>query len=515
MFHDINGNRDLEENEPGIADVAVSNGVDVVLTDETGHYELPISEDAIVFVIKPRDWMTPLNEHHLPVFHYIHKPGGSPKHFKYRGVSPTGPLPTRVNFPLYPEESTHQFKAVFFGDPQPYNIEQVDFVAEDIVGELIGREDLEFGMTLGDIVGDDLELFSPLNQAVAQIGIPWYNVLGNHDMNFEATRDELSDETYERVYGPATYAFVYGEVHFIVVDDVIHKNRNGERSYVGGLRPDQLAFVRNYLSTVSRDDLIVLTMHIPLTMHGETFRQSDQKALFDLLKAFPHTLSISAHTHVQEHKFFGADSTDWSQPQPHHHFNVGTTSGSWWQGMRNELDVPHTMMRDGTPNGYSIIEFKGTEYLIDWKVAGSPESHRMNIHLPRGVEANSEAEVLLTVNYFNGSEKTKVYYRMAGEDDWQQMEKVMQPDPYYMKLKAKWDAIKKLELEKRWQADSSLQVKFPGRKLPNPQICTHLWQSKLGNDLPVGRHLIEVRVIDRRGRIFTDWHTVRVKASTE
>jgi hypothetical protein len=246
-------------------------------------------------------------------------------------------------------------------------------------------------------------------------------------------------------------------------------------------------------------------------MHGESFRQSDQKALFDLLKEFPHTLSISAHTHVQDHKFFGADSTDWSQPQPHHHFNVGTTSGSWWQGMRNELDVPHTMMRDGTPNGYSLIEFKGTEYLIDWKVSGSPESHRMNIHVPRDIEANSNEEVLLTVNYFNGSEKTRVYYRMAGDDAWQQMQKVMKPDPYYLKLKAKWDAIKKLEMEKRWKADSTIQVKFPGRKLPQPQNCTHLWQVELGSDWPAGRHLIEVRVIDRRGRIFTDWHTMRVR----
>ena len=53
-----------------------------------------------------------------------------------------------------------------FGDPQPYNIDQVDFLAEDIVAELIGRDDLEFGMTMGDIVGDNLNLFSPLNQAV-------------------------------------------------------------------------------------------------------------------------------------------------------------------------------------------------------------------------------------------------------------------------------------------------------------------------------------------------------------
>jgi hypothetical protein len=101
------------------------------------------------------------------------------------------------------------FKIAVFGDTQPYNIEQVDFIAEDIVPELAGRNDIAFGLTMGDIVGDDLSLFEPLNQTIAKIGLPWYNVMGNHDINYMSPNDELSDETYERVYGPATYAFEY------------------------------------------------------------------------------------------------------------------------------------------------------------------------------------------------------------------------------------------------------------------------------------------------------------------
>ena len=37
---------------------------------------------------------------------------------------------------------------------------------------------------------------------MATVGIPWYNVHGNHDMNFLATDDRYADETFERVYGP-------------------------------------------------------------------------------------------------------------------------------------------------------------------------------------------------------------------------------------------------------------------------------------------------------------------------
>ncbi len=514
VFNDNNKNQVMDEEEQGIPGVAVSNGREVVITDRDGRYGLPVSDDAIIFVIKPNGWMTPVNEVNLPQFYYIHKPGGSPSDFKYKGVAPTGELPEEINFPLYQETGTSNYKMVVFGDPQPYSADEVDYVAEDIVHELIGSDDLEFGMTMGDIVGDSLPLFNPLNRAVALIGIPWYNVMGNHDINFEASRDELSDETFERVFGPSTYAFVYGDVHFIVVDDIIYPRNPEEGGYVGGLRPEQLTFVGNYLKAVPKDDLVVLTMHIPLEEHGDSFRQSDQKKLFELLKDHPHTLSISAHTHVLENKFFHADSTNWSQPQPHHHFNVGTTSGSWWNGMKGETDIPHTMMRDGTPNGYSIIQFNGVEYIIDWKVAGSPADHQMNIHTPRRIVAGSGTDPKLTVNFFNGSERTVVEYRVFGEQEWRPMKKVNKPDPYYVKLAERWEHFEKLGLVEQWNNDPELADEpLPGRDLPRPRESSHIWEASIGTDWPVGRVAFEIRVKDMYGRTFTDYHSVRIVGS--
>lgn len=511
VFHDLNENLLRDDSEPGIAGVAVSNGTDIVHTNEEGAYELPVSNDAIIFVVKPKDWITPLDEDFLPQFYYLHKPEGYPQGYKYKATEATGALPALINFPLYPENSSAEFKMVVFGDPQPYNIDQVDFFAEDIVTELIGRTDLEFGITMGDIVGDDLKLFSPLNQAVSKIGIPWHNVLGNHDINYMAPNDRLSSATYESVYGPATYAFVYGDVHFIVLDNVIHEDRAGSRSYVGGLRPDQLEFVTNYLQIVSKEDLIVLNMHIPLVQHGESFRKSDQKKLFDLLKEFPNTLSISAHTHVQENKLFYKDSSDWQREVPHHHFNVGTTSGSWWNGMRNEKDVPHTTMRDGTPNGYSFITFKGADYIIDWKVAGSPSDYQMNVHVPRGIVANSADTTLLTVNFFNGSEQSELSYRVKGETDWKPMHKVRKPDPYYVLLGKRWEKFRKMGFRAQWAADTTVDLAQIG-VLPRPVNSAHLWEANIGTNWPVGRHIIEVKARDRYGRTHSAFHMMRVVA---
>ena len=511
VYHDINGNNTMDNNEPGIPNVYVSNGVEIVKTDKNGKYSIPVSEDAIIFVIKPRDWMTPLNELNLPQFYYIHKPYGSPNNFTFKGVDATGPLPKNINFPLYAERGNSDFKMIVFGDPQPYNLEEVDFFSENIISELVGIKGVEFGMTMGDIVGDNLDLLKPINQAVSKIGVPWYNVLGNHDVNFQADRDELSDETFERIYGPPNYAFVYGDVHFIVVDNVIMNDPVGDRGYIGGLRPDQIEFVRNYLKLVSRDDLIVLTMHIPLVQH-ERFRESDQKELFSLLSEFPNTLSISAHSHTQNNTFFHEESSHWIGEVPHHHFNVGTTSGNWWNGLRDENDIPLNMMRDGTPNGYSFITFNGTNYIIDWKVSGKPDDYKMNIHTPRGIKVDSSSSTLLTVNFFNGSEQSELSFRVLGETELKKMEKVSSKDPFYSLIYERFENFNSLKIKELWQKDPELKNKsYPLiKRMYEANNSTHLWQSKIGKSLSEGIHIIEVNAKDRYGRLFTDYHSIRI-----
>lgn len=511
VYHDENQNRTRDAGEDGIEGISVSNGREIATTDDDGRYELPVDDDDILFVVKPRGWMTPVDHHNLPQFYYIHKPNGSPD-TEYPGVAPTGPLPEEVNFPLYQREGVTSYWSLIFGDPQPYNIRQIDYLANDVVRELVGIDSVQFGMTMGDIVGDSLALFDELNSTVAQIGIPWYNVPGNHDINYDVEADTLSDETFERVYGPATYAFVYGNAHFVVIDDVIYPD-NGS-SYVGGLRGDQIEFLDNYLETVPEDELVVLTMHIPLVKHGDSFRSSDQRKLFELLQDHPHTLSISAHTHVQEHKFFGQDSPGWKQSQPHHHFNVGTTSGSWWNGWKTETGIPHTMMRDGTPNGYAFLKIDDNEYEINWKVAGKPASYQMNIHTPTPVVAGQENT--LTVNFFNGSERTEVEYRIDDHSHWHPMEKTEAVDPYYKALDRRWQQLDELAFTDQWESHSVLQTfEIPGTDLPGPNASTHLWTTSLPQDLTPGRHRVEVRVTDMYGRTVTDHHLFRVERSAD
>src|SRR5690606_37124363 len=99
----------------------------------------------------------------------------------------------------------------------------------------------------GDVVFDDLNVFEPLNRVIAMIGIPWYNVIGNHDINYDSHDDHHSTETWQRHYGPAYYSFDFGPAHFLALDDVKWSIPNGEKrgKYVGGFGPKQLEFIKN------------------------------------------------------------------------------------------------------------------------------------------------------------------------------------------------------------------------------------------------------------------------------
>ncbi|HNU78726.1 MAG TPA: metallophosphoesterase N-terminal domain-containing protein, partial [Prolixibacteraceae bacterium] len=56
VYEDLNRNGKKERREKAIPGVAVSNGTEVVLTGSKGEYSLPVGDDNIIFVIKPRDY---------------------------------------------------------------------------------------------------------------------------------------------------------------------------------------------------------------------------------------------------------------------------------------------------------------------------------------------------------------------------------------------------------------------------------------------------------------------------
>ncbi|MGS2741772.1 calcineurin-like phosphoesterase C-terminal domain-containing protein [Sinomicrobium sp. M5D2P17] len=483
VFNDSNKNGRKDSGEKGIATVPVTNGIEVALTGPEGKYELPVGDDNIISVIKPAGYTVPVNDNNLPEFYYIHKPGGSPD-LKFMGVAPTGKLPRSVDFALHAVEEPLEFTTLVFGDPQPYTPEEVDYFARGVVSEVEGIEGISFGLSLGDLVGNDLALFNPYIEAVRKVGLPWYNVMGNHDMNFDVQDDKLSDETYEAHFGPNNYAFNYGKVHFIILDDIIYPDPRDDKGYWGGFRKDQLDFVENDLKYVPKDHLVVLAFHIPLSEPGgDAFIDEDRERLFNLLKEYPYTLSLSAHTHIQKQDFF-TEKEGWKGENPHHEYNVGTTSGDWYSGKLNDEGIPVSTMRDGTPKGYAFIRFNGNQYEVDYKVAGRSEDYQMEIFAPKVVAKGRRTQAGIYVNFFMGNAGDTVEYRIDN-GNWKPMLFLEEADPSYVRQVYEWDTSDSL---------------FTGRRSSNPINSTHLWKGNIPTKLETGRHNIEVRATDMFGK---------------
>ncbi|MFP6584798.1 MAG: calcineurin-like phosphoesterase family protein [Candidatus Hydrogenedentota bacterium] len=484
VFHDKNGNGESNGGEDRLAGVAVSNGVDVVQTDLKGRYEIPVTEDTIVFVVKPSGWRTPQSDTGISRFYYNHKPAGSPRlEAKYPTIEPTGKLPRHIDFPLYPQKEPDTFKMIAFGDTQPRNQQEVDYIAHDVVQELVGFE-AAFGITLGDVVFNNLSLYKPLEQLLATIGVPWYNVHGNHDLNLKSPDDANSDETWEYYYGPSYYSFDYGQVHFVNLDDIAW---NGE-GYHGELGANQLAFLKNDLALVPKDKLVVLMMHIPLTSID------DKEAVYDILDGHPNNFSISAHWHRQAH-YFVDEEGGWKGEGEHHHLVHATVCGSWWSGVVDENGIPHATMADGAPNGYSIVTFSGSDYSIRFKAARRSADHQMNIYAPEVIQSADASNTQIVANVFAGSERSTVEMRLGESGDWTKMVLTPMADPYYAKMKA---------LE-------PLMPKEAGRTLPNTANSTHIWTANLSGTPPPGLHLIHVRTTDMFGQTYTDQRSIRVE----
>lgn len=500
VFEDANKNLNRESKEKGIANVAVSNGAQVVLTDQSGRYSLPVEDGQTIFVIKPSGYMTALNENNLPQYYYQYKPKGSPADFKYKGTAPTGALPKELNFALNKQNESKDFDILVFGDPQPYNKKELDYFKRSIVNEVKGnKKNAMFGISLGDLVGNDLSLQKPYTDVMKEVGLPWYNVMGNHDMNYEAKEDQFSDETFELNFGPANYSFNYGNVHFMILDDILYPDPRDGNGYWGGFREDQLKFIENDLKLVDKNKLVVVSFHIPLNHTNEdNFRNADRQKLFDALAPFQNALLLSAHTHIQQQIFYGKPQ-GWNGAKDLHEYNAGTTCGDWWSGTADNIGLPTSTMRDGTAKGYSFISFNDNQYKVKYKTAGQPDDYQIKLYVPKLIPHPSKTSAKVLANFFMGSKNDKVEYRIDG-DAWKPMEYNETIDPNFAMDVYKWDTT---------------DTMMPGRRPSNPESSKHIWVGGFTNKLTLGKHKVDVRATDMYGNQFSASDDFEVKEAVQ
>jgi hypothetical protein len=483
VFHDI-GKTGVYN--PGVdkplEGIAVSNGRDIVITDHLGRYSLDVDDHTIIFLIKPQNWSVPVDDLQIPRFYYIHNTKGAAGQ-KFKGLDPTPPLPEYVNFPLYPGDEPDQFDVIVFADTQSRNEKELHYLAKDAIEELAGS-DAAFGVTLGDLVFDNLDLFEPTNQIVAQIGIPWRHMIGNHDLDFSADNNTAARGAYYKHYGPSYYSFEYGPAHFIVLDNArfMIRESDNHRYYRPELDDNQLKFVENELSRIDKNKLLVIMMHIPWDDRGWNMEQRNK--LMGLLSEHPNALSFGAHWHRHYHQFLGTDY-GFTRPEPHHMISFGAVCGAWWRGIPDEYGIPHAMMSDGTPAGYGILHVNGTEARLHWQSSRRRADFQMHIGAP-DIIASSETEGLVVkANIFNAMPDAVVQMRVGKDGPWIQMERSPAHDPV------------KATLSEREKLITAQLDEIPWMESRGAGNSPKLWQSKLPGNLEPGTYLIEVMSEDR------------------
>jgi hypothetical protein len=510
VFEDRAGSGKRRLGDRGIGNVMVSNGREVVRTDEDGQWRLPVADGDHLFLIKPPHWATPTDAGGIPRFSYLHQPSGSPGRHPghHPGVTPTGPLAASIDFPLVRREEGAAFEAILLSDTQPENEMELAYLREDVIAGLIGTR-AAFGINHGDVVADDLSLYPRYLQLLGTTGIPWHHCPGNHDINSDATDDMDSRETWKRVFGPRHYAFQHAEATFILLDNVHYAGYNPgtEHSgrYWGRIGESQLHFVRSVLAHVPHEHLVVVSMHIPLINHQDSSNPADntldRRALLQLLSSRPHTLSLSGHMHTTEHHYLGA-AEGFVGAAPHHHHVLTAACGSWWCGSRDWRDIPRADSVDGTPNGGHLLSVDGHHYTTRFMPAAGKSSAQLRVMidgpcrrtrehaaaLDAGLASRVPVDALegceIIANVFDGGPRTRVSCQVAGVDSSPRpMQWVSARDPFVVAQLQRTGAVRK-----------------PWVK---PVSSSHLWTVPLPAGLTPGAHRVTVRAADEYGRQHT------------
>ena len=446
----------VSANARPLAGVAITDGFSVVPTDEQGRYDFRAHSEARFVSCS------------LPAGHRIPHRNGLARFFE---VIPVGASALTADFELQPTtESDAKHGFIVWADPQiktkPHAALLLGTTTPDL--QAFVREfprDYLHGLGCGDLVWDDLSLFPDYEEAVARTGLPFFSVIGNHDLDLSARSDEGSAQTFLRRFGPTYFSFNRGRIHYVVMDDVFYLGGHKD-NYVGYVTEQQLAWLERDLALVPRGSTVILNLHIP-TYTNQHVREdqpesrfhnvANRKRLYEILQ--PYRLHIiSGHTHCNE-VLQGDGFTE------HIH---GAVCGAWWTG---DICV------DGTPNGYGVYEADGDRIRRRYKATGQPVEHQMRIY-PPGRHPDFPGEACVNV--------------WDHDSTW--------------KLRCLADGVDLGRPEQRVAFDPLAIETLRGNKLPaayplaEPILTDHLFFIKV----PAGTRRLEVEAIDGFGAVYRD-----------
>lgn len=397
--------------------VAVSDGKSVVLTDASGYYGIKSDKSSgIVFISLPGDYT-------------CETIGGIPQ--IHRHLSLTADQREIHDFSLIPSNNS-SYTLLIHADHHLANrtedIAQFNrlFIpdANALIADRQSKGNKVYSISLGDISweqfwsANNFYLQDAVNMLSA-LDCPVFHTIGNHDNNPYISGDWPSSEIYRKNVAPTYYSFNLGDVHYIILDDVIYNNPGasssvmGDRSYDRAVPESQLQWMSADLKTISdKSTPIVVCAHVPFFGNPSLTGQSaltkrnllNMEAVEQVLADFSDVTFLSGHYH----RNYTVISPYDSKFKEH---NVAAVCGTlWWTGKSGYAG--NHICTDGSPGGYGILEVNGRDMKYSYKSLGMPEDYQFRVYDLNTVVINEN-------NISNSSYKNKVaeyageYYRAS------------------------------------------------------------------------------------------------------
>ncbi len=368
----------------GLANVIVSDGVEVAKTDQNGTYYLASKKNKnFIFVSIPGGYEVGYVNSVLPVF--------------YKNFTTDANTVETVDFELKPvNNDKHVLLAL--GDMHLAN--RNDDVSQFQNGFLIDaaksitkykNEGYKvYALTLGDMTWDaywyaNNYSFSQYLNLIKTVNVPVFHTMGNHDNDPYINSDWQAETAFRTSLGPTYYSFNIGKVHYIVLDNIQYVNKGasqgimGDRDYNGVIVADQIAWLKKDLAMITdKSTPIVVAMHIQLnnapTLSGQnetaSLRLNNSTEFINALTEFTDVNVITGHTHV----CYAYENNN--NLMEH---NSGAICATWWWTGRSGYANNH-ICKDGAPGGYGIWKFNDRNYQWLYKSIGEQENYQFRAY---------------------------------------------------------------------------------------------------------------------------------------
>lgn len=351
--------------------VQVSDGVEIVTTDADGVYQMASKKPyGYVFMI-------------LPSGYEAESDGVLPRIFKPTHLAAN--LAERADFILKPVGNQDNYKILFLGDMHLADRTNDRAQFREICADINQYRtthggDKIYAITLGDMTWDLYwysrkysfkEYLADINKEIT--GLQIFHTMGNHDNDMMGTNNMEAKSLYRTTISPNYYSFNIGKIHYVVLDDIDCSTYDGteSRNYVQRLTDDQLLWLAKDLAAVAKTTPVIIMMHAPVFYpSGATGTRYDLKNHDELLAAVNgyNVHFVTGHTHKN---YNIVPSTNLGNGNIYEHNVAAVCSDWWWSG---NLTPGCLVSTDGTPAGYGVWDFTGTDFNYIYKSAKMAES---------------------------------------------------------------------------------------------------------------------------------------------